>query len=89
MTVTITGNGAITGLTSSGISSADSIGFTQSGTGAVARTAQGKLRELKSIEDFGAVGDGVTNDTTAVQTAFTWLAGATTRKLVGVPGSIL
>lgn len=38
------------------------IGFLQSGTGAVARTVQNKLREILSPEDFGAVGDGVTND---------------------------
>ncbi len=34
------------------------IGFIQSGTGAVARTGQDKNREIKSVEDFGAIGDG-------------------------------
>lgn len=43
--------------------------FTQSVTGAVARTISGKLGETKSVKDFGAVGDGVTNDLTAFQTA--------------------
>jgi len=35
------------------------------------------------ITDFGAVGDGVTDDTAAVQAAFTWLAGGAYRKLTG------
>lgn len=42
------------------------VGFLQSGTGAVAGTVQTKLRETVSVLDFGAVGDGVTNDTTAL-----------------------
>lgn len=45
------------------------VGFLQAGAGAVSRTAQSKLREVVSAEDFGAVGDGVTNDSSAIQTA--------------------
>ena len=41
------------------------VGFQQAGAGAVARTAQSKLRDVVSVLDFGAVGDGVTNDTSA------------------------
>lgn len=45
------------------------VGSIQSGTGAAARTVQAKLRDTVSIKDFGAVGDGSTNNTVAIQAA--------------------
>jgi hypothetical protein len=45
------------------------INFTQSGTGAVTRNVDSKLKESVSVKDFGAVGDGTTDDTTAIQAA--------------------
>lgn len=45
------------------------VGFMPSGAGAVARTQQDKDREFVSVKDFGAVGDGVTDDTAAFATA--------------------
>lgn len=43
--------------------------YTQSGTGAVSRSIEDRLRESISIKDFGAVGDGVADDTAAIQAA--------------------
>lgn len=46
--------------------------FSQSGSGASSRTAQAKLREIVSVTDFGAAGDGgVTDSTTEAQAALT------------------
>ena len=43
--------------------------FTQSGTGATARTVDSKLKDFVSVKDFGAVGNGTTDDTAAIQAA--------------------
>lgn len=51
------------------------VGFIQSGAGAVATTVQTKLRETLSVKDFGAVGNGSTDDTSAVQAALTAATG--------------
>lgn len=45
------------------------IGFIQNDPDAVGTTVETKLREYISVKDFGAVGDGVTDDTVAIQAA--------------------
>lgn len=44
---------------------ATDVDYNQGGTGAVSRTVASRLQEYISVKDFGAVGDGVTNDTAA------------------------
>jgi hypothetical protein len=59
-------------------------GFLQAGAGAIARTAQDKLRDILSVKDFGAKGDATTNDTDAIQAAIN--QAAITKQAVYFPG---
>jgi hypothetical protein len=51
------------------VGNSTNVSFTQNGAGAVSRTAQSKMADTVSVKDFGAVGDGVANDTAAIQAA--------------------
>ena len=52
--------------------SSDLVTFIQAGAGAVERTAQSKMRDIVSVKDFGAVGDGVANDYAAISAAWAY-----------------
>jgi hypothetical protein len=60
--------------------------YDPAGIGAVPTTVQAKLRETVSVKDFGAVGDGVTDDTAAIRAAVT-AANATGIPLLVNPGT--
>lgn len=51
------------------------IRWIQTGTGAVPRTVESKLREFVSVKDFGAVGDNATDDTAAINAAIASISG--------------
>lgn len=61
--------GALSAGSLSGASGSSLVGTSASGTGAVTRTVQAKLRDFVSVKDFGAVGDGVADDTNAFSAA--------------------
>lgn len=61
------------------------VGFQQSGTGAIARTVQDRLRDAVNAKDFGAVGDGVaTGEQVAINKAL-----ATNKDVEIGPGTYL
>jgi hypothetical protein len=49
--------------------SSTNVSFLQAGTNAQVRTVQSKLRDTVNVKDFGAVGDGLANDSAAIQAA--------------------
>ena len=54
-----------------GSTNASLVTYTYPAVGAVGQTVQDRLEQYVSVKDFGAVGDGVTDDTAAVQACFT------------------
>jgi len=71
------------------LTSSSAVTFLQAGTGAVTRTAQAKMRESVSVKDFGAVGDGITNDTDAFLAASAYINSQDGGKLVIPAGTYI
>jgi hypothetical protein len=60
----------------------EQVTFLAAGSGASQRTVLDKLRDVVSVKDFGAVGDGVADDTAAIQAAITHASAARIRLFV-------
>ena len=59
------------------------------GSDAIATNVQAKLRESVSVKDFGAIGDGITNDTEAFQKAAAYINAQSGGKLVIPAGTYI
>jgi hypothetical protein len=85
------GYGVLPGTTAS---NTDQLTYNQGSTGAVNRVLTTRLQDFVSVKDFGAVGNGVANDTAAIQAAInsgkpivfpqgTYLSGPLTQATTG------
>ncbi|CAB4152108.1 Pectate lyase superfamily protein [uncultured Caudovirales phage] len=67
---------------------ASQVTYLPGGTDAVATNVQDKLRQTVSIKDFGAVCDGTTNDTVAVQNAISSIGSGDVSLIIPGPTKI-
>jgi hypothetical protein len=68
---------------STGVTDSSLVTYDPPFTGSVATTVEDKLAQYVSVKDFGAAGDGVTDDTAAIQDALDAMSGTGT--YVSVP----
>jgi hypothetical protein len=59
---------------SAGVVSSNLVTYLPAGIDAVETTVQTKLRQTVSVKDFGAVGDGIKNDASAIQAAINYVS---------------
>lgn len=67
-------------------SGADLVGYKPNLSGAVTRTVASKLSDITSVKDFGAKGDGSTDDTSAIQAAINSVSGQSAACIYFPPG---
>jgi len=72
---------------SGGTTSSSLVTYQPAGSGAVETTVQAKLRQYVNIKDFGAVGNGSTDDTAAIQATVNYVnsLAATNKPTIYVP----
>jgi len=75
--ISITPTDTVANLTHTLLADGDSagaslVGYMPAGVGAASTTVQAKLRESVSVKDFGAVGDGITDDSPAFNMAIAY-----------------
>jgi hypothetical protein len=66
----------------------DWVGFIADSVDAVAISAQDKMRQTISVKDFGAVGDGIVDDTVSIQNAIDYVQSLQNRPTILFPVGI-